>query len=251
MCRFFSLALCLAFVNCDNSRASIELQVGDTATFIGQAAGASEGYGGAFNWQIASVVPSPASSPVGTPFQTFCDEAQQGIDAGKTYTISAIVTPTLGQLINSSGNVLNNFKGIYLFDEWASGTMAHTSANAGAVQIAVWESEGYNLTANNHNLHHTLGYSQSQYTSAESLITYWLGQSLPGGATYNSSWVSTDVSSIELVCGDVGVQDQLVVIPNHPPGGSPPTPEPASMVIWGVGALAGLASMRHFRLRHG
>ena len=252
MGRSVGLCFLLIFGLTTGSKASITLQVGDTVTFNGQAVGASEGLGGAFNWQVASVVPSPASSPVGTPFQTFCDEAQQEIDAGKTYTITSNITPTLGQVINSSGNVLNDFKGLYLFDEWTAGMMSQTAANAAAVQIAVWESEGYNLTANNYSLLHTAGYSQSQYTSSESLITYWLGQSLPGGATYTTSWISTDVSSIELLCGNVGAQDQLIVYPNHIPGNSPPAPEPVSLIIWGVGvSLVGLAKMRRVRPRHG
>jgi hypothetical protein len=249
MGRAIGLSLLLSlFAFNDVSRASVRLQVGDTVTFNGQALNQSEGYGGAFNWQITSTVPSPPSSPIATQFQSYCDEAQQEINAGTTYTITDIVTPILGQVINSSGNLLNNFKGIYLFDEWADATMAHTSANAAAVQITVWESEGYNLTANNDSLLKTLGYSQTQYTSAESLITYWLGRSLMDGETYSSSWTSSNVKSIELTSGGCGAQDQLVIVPTTITTGSSPVPEPGSIVIWGIGAgLVCMASSRRCR----
>jgi hypothetical protein len=245
MKRFFAFFVLVVLVTASSARASISLQAGDTVKFLGQASGESVGKGGAFNWQVASVVPSPPSSSVGTNFQSFCIEIQQSISSGTTYTVSSTFDPTVGQSINTSGNLLNNYTGIYLFDEWNDGTMTQNSSNAGAVQIALWESEGYSFTANNHALLNTVGYSLSDYNSAESLITYWLSQSLQGGGTYSTSWTPTNVDAIELTHDGSGAQDQIVLVPINVPGNSGPVPEPASMAVWGIGVcLVGAAAMR-------
>jgi hypothetical protein len=245
MKRFFAFFVLAVFVTASSARASVTLQVGDGVKYLGQISGESVGYGGAFNWQVTSVVPSPASSPIGTNFQSFCVELQQSISTGNTYTVSNVFAPTVGQAINTSGNLLNNYKGIYLFDEWNDGTMTQNSANAGAVQIGLWESEGYNLTANNNALLNTAGYTVSNYNSAEGLISYWLGKSLQGGSTYSASWTPTNVNAVELTHYGDEAQDQIVLVPTSAPGGSGSIPEPTSMAVWGIVVLlAGAAAMR-------
>jgi hypothetical protein len=62
------------------------------------------------------------------------------------------VSVTLGKTLHGPAGV--NVRWIYLFDGCAGGTKAPTSADAATDQIAVWENQAYDLTANNYNLVH-------------------------------------------------------------------------------------------------
>ena len=121
-----------------NAQASITLQVGDVVTYLGRAVDSHgnhlyEGNGGAFSWSVTAS--SPPSSAPGTLFQSFCDELQQSIHAGTNYTVSSVFTPVTGVVINSSGNILGNMQGIYLFDLWSNGLLTKSASTAGAVQV--------------------------------------------------------------------------------------------------------------------
>ncbi len=132
------------------ARASVILETGDTVKFLGVVSGASEGNGGAFSWTLTGTSGSTGpSSAIGTDFDTFCTELQQSITKDDSYLVGKVFTPTSGGTINSSGNVLQNMKGVYLFDLWSNNLLGAynsswgSAAVAGAVQVALWESEGY------------------------------------------------------------------------------------------------------------
>ena len=58
-------------------------------------------------------------------------------------------------------------KGVYLFDLWTNGLITQNAANAGAVQVALWQSEGYSTLA----IENTGGFSSSLFNSATADIT--------------------------------------------------------------------------------
>ena len=182
MKRSLALALVFVFSAALTTQASIVLQTGDVVTYNGQAAGLSEGNGGAFNWDLYSVVPSPpASSGTGTTFQTFCIELQQRISNGTNYTVGQVFTPTKGGTANSSGNKFNNLSGVYLFDLWSNNIIGQTAADAGAVQVALWESEGYTSTQ----ITSTGGFTTNQLTAANLLITNILATKVDISGSYS------------------------------------------------------------------
>ncbi len=241
-----SVALAVVFVLSAtlSAQAAVTLQTGDIVTFNGQATGLSEGYGGAFNWDIYSVVPSPASSPVGTTFQTFCVELQQNISNGTNYTIGQMFTPATGGTANSSGNKFNNLSGVYIFDLWSNNLITQNAADAGAVQVALWESEGYTSAQ----ITGTGGYTTAQLNAANTLIPTLLATADVSGS-YSSSWAPTDLNAFFLTHNGYGAQDQIVLVSTSTHGGSPAVPEPVGAVIWGVGTAlaAGGAALRRAR----
>ena len=196
--RFLLVSLIVVFAPAIAVHAAVTLQIGDVVTFQGHAYHNHtdplfEGYGGAFSWTINSVVPSSQSSPVGTAFQTFCAELQSSISRGTNYTISAILTPTTSGVINSSGNTLSNLEGIYLFDLWNNGLIPQNATNAGAIQVALWESEGYSSAA----ITGTGGISTYQLNVANMIIPTLLSIADISGS-YSSEWTPTDVEAFEL-----------------------------------------------------
>ena len=198
--------------------------------------------------RLSSVVASPASDPVGTTFQTFCTELQQTISSVET--IGAIFTPTIQGTMNSSGNTLQNMSGIYLFDLWSNGLIDKTKDNAGAVQIAIWESEGYTSLQ----ITGTGGITPAQLSAADGDMNNGLIHTLLYGTytdwdPYSSTWAPTDVNAFILKVGTTGSQDQIVLVPTTPNTNEGSTPEPVSLVVWGVGAglAAGATAIRRRR----
>ena len=193
------------------------------------------------------MVASPASSPIGSTFQTFCVELQQNISAGTNYTIGQMFTPTVGGTANSSGSKFNNLSGVYIFDLWSNNIIAQSAADAGAVQVALWESEGYTsaqITA-------TGGYTTTQLNNANSLITSILATKVDISGSYSSSWAPTDLNAFFLTHNGTGAQDQIVLVSTSAPGNSGSVPEPAAIAVWGIGTglAAGAAALR--RRKHG
>jgi hypothetical protein len=277
MKRAVGLSLLLVLATTLTAQATIDLGPGDTITLESWAYSngqpAYEGYGGAFDWQVAST--SSIISPAQTSFQSFCVEIQQDIWFGGIFTVSDIFQPQLHQAINSPGsnpqtspgNILNNFQGIYLFDLWSEGGIPSNVGTpaqvAGAVQIALWESEGYTLNDPYSNGYvygsfpggagyYATGYTDGQLTNANTLISSLSQVALPDGSAtgYNTNWAPNDVSAIILTDGTDGngggAQDQVVLVDDYTPaGGTSSVPEPISIVVWGVGAgLAGAAALR-------
>ncbi len=255
-----SLVLALAATLVDRvAVAAVNLVKNDTITFANSDS-ASEGWGGAFDWTVTTVVtPTAASSAPGTTFQSFCVQLQQDIAPGGTYFVSNVLTNLkIGSTLNSSGSTLNSTAGLYLFDLWSENvnTFAHTAANAGMVQIALWLGEGYTESQ----IVNGAGYtSNSQDTGtfdvADAAIKSWESNptvyTLLDGSVYGQNWVPpSNIDAIELnnLCG-TGAQGQLVYSPILSGGNQPsdnfPVPEPVAVVIWGVGAvLAGAAALR-------
>jgi len=243
----FVLAIAIVFSASVAVQASVILQTGDIVTYNGHAAGLFEGNGGAFNWSISSVVASPASSPVGTTFQTFCLELQQSISTGTNYTIGQMFTPATGGTANSSGNKFNNLSGVYIFDLWSNNLITQDAADAGAVQVALWESEGYSQAQ----ITGTGGYTTNQYNNANTLIANILATKVDISGSYSTSWAPTDLNAFFLSHNGTGAQDQIVLVSTSTHGGSPSVPEPVGAAIWGVGTAlaAGGAALRRRKNR--
>ncbi len=82
--------------------------------------------------------------------------------------------------------------------------------------------------------------------SATADITTLLGVTDINGS-YNTSWAPTDVNAFLITNDGHQDQDQIVLVPTSGPQSPPPVtaPEPASMIVWGIGAgLAGAAAVR-------
>ena len=247
MKRSVALAIVIGLSATLSGQAAVTLQTGDIVTYNGHAPGLFEGNGGAFNWSISSVVASPASSPVGTTFQTFCLELQQSISNGTNYTIGQMFTPATGGTANSSGNKFNNLSGVYIFDLWSNNLITQNAADAGAVQVALWESEGYTQAQ----ITGTGGYTSLSYSNANTLISSILATTVDISGSYSSSWAPTDLNAFFLSHNGVGAQDQIVLVSTSTHGGSPAVPEPVGAVIWGVGTAlaAGGAALRRRKNR--
>jgi hypothetical protein len=226
---------------------AIQLSLGDTVTFHDQTPNQSNGYGGGFDWTVASTV-STTDAAVGTGFQTFCaelgDDGNAYIYFGATYKIAQFITPVVGQLINPGdtdpryGNphTLVDTRGIYLFDLWSEGLIAKNPSNAAAVQVALW---------------HSIGYTDSEIYSdggipvtpdLDSLISHL-------AAAWTSSWTTApddQVGVLQVAGSGSPGQDQIFFVDVDPSdNGLPHAPEPATIVIWGVGlGLAGAAALR-------
>ncbi len=238
---------------------AVNLVANDTITFANSDS-ASEGWGGAFDWTVTTVVsPTATSSAPTTPFQSFCVQLQQDIAPGGTYVVSNVLTNLkTGSTVNSSGNTLSSTAGLYLFDLWSENlsTFAHTAADAGMVQVAIWLSEGYTESQ----IVNSAGYTiNSQGTGtfdvADAAITSWESNpalyTLLDGSVYSPNWVpSNSLNAIELNnLNGTGAQDQAVFAQTLSGGSQPDdsfvVPEPVTAVIWGVGAgLAGAAALR-------
>ncbi len=167
--------------------------------------------------------------------------AFSSISTGKNYTVSNTLTiTTTGSVINSSGKTLNNFEGIYLFDLWSNNLLSKSASTAGAVQVAIWESEGYSST----DIMGNGGFSFTDYTNANNLIPTLLGTTDISGS-WSSSWTPTDVGVIYLTHNGSGAQDQIVLV-NTSNNNNSVVPEPVSILVWGAGAglAAGAVAMR-------
>jgi hypothetical protein len=247
--RSLILSLVIVLVASLRVEASLTLNVGDVAKYLGHAYDIGnnplfEGNGGAFSWVLSSTH-SPLSSPTNTAFQTFCVELTQTISTGSPgpyYKVSSVFTPTVGSFINSSSSTLGNLQGIYLFDLWSANKITQNATNAGVVQAALWESEGY---------------SDSQIASALGISTFYLnntvdtsiqtflGVALSTSTSY-SNYSPSDVVAFDLkTLGGSGAQDQIVL---GTVGGSNngSVPEPVSLAVWGIGAglAAGSVALR-------
>ena len=232
------------------------------------------GYGGAFDW-------STGTNNSGTQFNTFCSEIQQNISANHYYNITTIFTPTTGGTLNSLGNILSSYNGLYDFNQWATGALATQissaggSTVAGAVQVAIWQSEsfafystsqpnrgsdfpsigsGITYVSNggkyyyeNSSNNDIVGYNPlGSATSASSY--YDIGYSLTNFqnayneianlGTMPGNWTpaSAGVKAFELqTSGGSAAQDQVVLTSQGTTGGSG-VPEPTTLLIWGAGA---------------
>jgi hypothetical protein len=230
----FSVAVVLGSVIC--AQASITLLQDDRVTLNGQISGNSAGYGGAFDWQVALLAHPLAeygSTPptVGDHFNTFCVELTQHVSPGSTYKVrDNPFTPTVNGAANTTGKVWNDLKGVFLFEKWSSGVLTwsnhSTSQIAGAVQAAIWMSEGYNSTQ----ISNYGGLTASTYTTQ---ITNWLT-----ALGYTSAWTPSSTKLINLTTlSNLEVQDQIALV-SIPQVGGYDVPEPASIVIWLVFGLS-------------
>ena len=91
--------------------------------------------GGAFNIYKGNVL----------MFDTFCVERNEYFSPGNSYYIGSITNGAVQGGI--SGQTSPNFdqissKTAYLYYRWATNVIAHTAANANALQLALWSFEG-------------------------------------------------------------------------------------------------------------
>ena len=202
---------------------------------------------------------SSTNGNAGETFQSFCVAIYQNIGWGGQYNVSEFLPAQTNGQINWAGYKLADLDGVYLFDLWSHNAIVQNQADAGAVQVALWLSEGYierDITGEG-------GYSSTDYNNAlstiETLLNY-TGTDTPdefaaylatngANSLLPANYTATDVSAIELTNGVGGsaAQDQVILTaPNIIPNGSSDSvPEPVTLAIWGVGAgLAGAAALR-------
>lgn len=226
---------------------------GDTIQFQGQTPNESQGRGGAFTWEvIADDTANGVSSSPGTYFQTFCTQLTQSISATNDYTVTSVTnSPAINSALNTTGNSLQNYAGLYLFDLWNKGLLASSdvtygTANvAGAVQVQIWLSEGYTSTQ----ISTSSGIFGTTLTNDEFLANTLLSISDTGntGTSY-ATFSPTDIAAVDLnnLSGQ-GAQDQVLLIPSSgtSSSGQPTAPEPTGIIVWGIGAgVAGAAAVR-------
>ena len=129
-----------------------------------------------------------------------------------------------------------NLKGIWVFDQWAQGLLTWTgtaSLNtpnniAGAVQLAIWLSEGYTETSNN--LHSKLGLTTSQYSPFESQVSSWEA-GFPVGWTPDAD----KIVYLKNTATGAASQDQMFLVSAVPLQN---VPEPASIIVWSLMGLS-------------
>jgi hypothetical protein len=240
MKRALGLSLLLTFAIAISAQASVVLNVGDTVKFDGQVAGEYFADGGAFDWTVTS-----AGANHGADFFSFCIEIQENISAGSVYTVTNVIAAASimpGVQINSSGYQLNDTKGIFLFDQWSQSSTLFGHATNGveaakAVQIALWESEGYD---ENYIYMHTT-YGDPTAIHADETLANTIAAELG----WTTSWLPIDVDAMWLSTGGVNNQDQVFLIPQQTGGHQGTVPEPASVAIWGLGiCFAGVVANR-------
>jgi hypothetical protein len=75
-------------------------------------------------------------------FDTFCLERNEYITPGQSYWIGGLTEVAVeGGLSGGNPDPLSS-EAAYLFSRWSSWTIAHTAANANALQLAIWKLEG-------------------------------------------------------------------------------------------------------------
>ena len=167
---------------------------------------------------------------------------------GATYQIASFIFPTVDQPINDaapSPATLLDLQGVFLLDQWMSGSILENSTNAAAVQTQLWLSEGYTETE-------ISGEGGINNLSAIEGTIATLLTSLG----YTGSWIPGDNVAVLEAYGDNGyqsngspAQDQYVYIGGAGPSDLAPVPEPASFVIWSLIAGWSWLGMRVWRRR--
>jgi hypothetical protein len=110
--------------------AKADVVAGDSIVITQGVGGAN--YGGSFNVAENGTI----------QFSTFCLERNEYFYPGQTYQVTSITTGAINGGISGGNPDQLDTRTAFLFNRWSTGQIAHTAANANALQLAIWALEG-------------------------------------------------------------------------------------------------------------